>query len=227
MFRDITTVVFDVLGTLVDEPRGLRTAIAEAVGPAFDSEELLGIWQGHIEREQARIGRGARDYADTETLDREAAWQVAEAAGFDDQSRIGRLASAAERLPPWGDSADGVARLAQRFRVLGLSNATTKTLHRLGAHAGLEWDLALSADAVRAYKPAPEVYALAVEAAGGDPSRALMVAAHAWDLRGAQAVGMRTAYVRRPVGDPPTLTDTFDGRFDGLRQLAAALFQSA
>ncbi|MBT2495267.1 haloacid dehalogenase type II [Microbacterium sp. ISL-59] len=223
MFRDITTVVFDVLGTLVDEPRGLRTAIVEAAGPPSDSEALLGIWQGHIEREQARIGRGERDYADTETLDREAALQVAEAAGLDDQARIGRLAAAAERLPPWDDSADGVARLAQRFRVLGLSNATTKTLHRLGAHAGLEWDLALSADAVRAYKPAPEVYTLAVEAAGGDPSRALMVAAHAWDLRGAQAVGMRTAYVRRPVGDPPTPTDAFDGRFDGLHQLAAAL----
>ncbi|WP_262002205.1 haloacid dehalogenase type II [Microbacterium sp. Mcb102] len=223
MFRDITTVVFDVLGTLVDEPRGLRTAIAEAVGAARDPDELLGVWQGHIEREQARIGRGARDYADTESLDREAALRVAEAAGLDDQARIDRLASAAERLPPWDDSADGVARLAQRFRVLGLSNATTKTLHRLGAHAGLEWDLALSADAVRAYKPAPEVYALAVEAAGGDPSRVLMVAAHAWDLRGAQAVGMRTVYVRRPVGDPPTPSDTFDGRFDGLRQLADAL----
>ncbi|WP_372468389.1 haloacid dehalogenase type II [Microbacterium maritypicum] len=223
MFRDITTVVFDVLGTLVDEPRGLRTAIAEAVGAARDPDELLGVWQGHIEREQARIGRGARDYADTESLDREAALRVAEAAGLDDQARIDRLASAAERLPPWDDSADGVARLAQRFRVLGLSNATTKTLHRLGAHAGLEWDLALSADAVRAYKPAPEVYALAVEAAGGDPSRVLMVAAHAWDLRGAQAVGMRTVYVRRPVGDPPTPSDTFDGRFDGLQQLADAL----
>ena len=31
-------------------------------------------------------------------------------------------------------------------------------------------------------------------------TRLLMVAAHAWDLRGAQAVGMRTAYVERPVG---------------------------
>jgi 2-haloacid dehalogenase len=27
-----------------------------------------------------------------------------------------------------------------------------------------------------------------------------MVAAHAWDLRGAQAAGMSTAYVERPVG---------------------------
>ncbi|GHD21434.1 hypothetical protein GCM10010313_54990 [Streptomyces violarus] len=50
-----------------------------------------------------------------------------------------------------------------------------------------------------------------------------MVAAHAWDLRGARAVGLRTAYVRRPVGDPPTSSDDFDGRFDGLGQLVGAL----
>lgn len=37
-----------------------------------------------------------------------------------------------------------------------------------------------------------------------------MVAAHAWDLRGALALGMRTAYVQRPVGDPPLATDSFD-----------------
>jgi 2-haloacid dehalogenase len=50
-----------------------------------------------------------------------------------------------------------------------------------------------------------------------------MVAAHAWDLRGARAAGMRTAYVHRPGGDPPTDSDDFDGRFDELGQLVSAL----
>jgi 2-haloacid dehalogenase len=50
-----------------------------------------------------------------------------------------------------------------------------------------------------------------------------MVAAHAWELRGAQARGMRTAYMRRPVGDPPTRSDVFDWRFNGLDELATAL----
>ena len=50
-----------------------------------------------------------------------------------------------------------------------------------------------------------------------------MVAAHAWDLRGAQAAGMRTAYVHRPAGDPPTDSDDFDGWFDELGELISAL----
>ena len=49
------------------------------------------------------------------------------------------------------------------------------------------------------------------------------MAAHAWDLRGARAVGMRTAYVRRPVGDPPTASDAFDRECDALVGLVAEL----
>jgi 2-haloacid dehalogenase len=94
---------------------------------------------------------------------------------------------------------------------------------RLNAFAGLRWHQALSCELAKAYKPAPEVYRLALDAAGCAPERVLMVAAHAWDLRGAQAVGMRTAYISRPVGDPPKETDTFDARFNGLEALADAL----
>ena len=91
---------------------------------------------------------------------------------------------------------------------------------RLNAHAGLRWHQALSAEAARTYKPAPEVYRLAVETAARPPERLVMVAAHAWDLRGAQAVGMRTAYVQRPVGDPPSVSDRFDWHVQNLSELA-------
>ena len=50
-----------------------------------------------------------------------------------------------------------------------------------------------------------------------------MVAAHAWDLRGAAAVGLRTAYVARPVGDPPSTEDRFDLHARGLDDLADQL----
>jgi 2-haloacid dehalogenase len=223
--RDIEVVVFDVLGTLVDEPRGLRGAIREAV-PASDEaavDDLLILWQQHCELEQRRILRGLRAYAGTETIDAEAARLVAGRAGLSDPVTIARLATAGQRLPPWPDSAAGLERLAQRFPVIGLSNAGRTALLRLSAHAGLRWHQALSAEAVQAYKPAPEVYRLAVDAAGCPPERVLMVAAHAWDLRGAQAVGMRTAYVARPTGDAPTSTDAFDWRFAALDELVSSL----
>lgn len=222
---DIEVVVFDVLGTLVDEPSGLRAEIRDAVPASDDAsiDELLTMWQEQVELEQQRIGQGRRAYANSEVIDGEAAQRVAAHAGLADPATIARLATAGQRLPPWDDSADGLERLAQRLPVLGLSNASRTALLRLNAHAGLRWHQALSAEAALAYKPAPEVYQLALDTAGCPPERVLMVAAHAWDLRGAQARGMRTAYVHRPVGDPPTSSDVFDWRFNGLDELVTTL----
>ncbi|WP_437584361.1 haloacid dehalogenase type II [Paramicrobacterium sp. CJ85] len=220
----IDVLVFDVLGTMVDEPRGLRQAIRQALGSDEAAiGDALSVWQRHVEQEQRAIAEGAREYASTDVIDREAAAAVATHLGIVDERAIDRLAGAGHRLPPWADAASGLGRLSQMFPVLGLSNASTASLLRLGAHAGLRWHLVLSSEAAGAYKPAPGVYQLAIDAAGVAPERILMVAAHAWDLRGAQACGMRTAYVERPVGDPPAASDTFDGEFRSLDELAAAL----
>lgn len=223
--RGIEVVVFDVLGTMVDEPGGLRTAIRDAV-PAADEatvDRLLTVWQRHVAREQLRIEQRDRAYASTEVIDREAAEQVAEHAGLTDEEAVARLATASRRLSPWIDSVAELDRLARHFPVLGLSNAGRATLLRLNAYAGLRWHQALSAEDAQAYKPAPRVYRLALDAAECPPERVLMVAAHAWDLRGAQALGMRTAHVRRPVGDPPGEDDVFDHRTDGLSALVTEL----
>lgn len=225
----VEVVVFDVLGTMVDESGGLRAAIGEALASSDDASggmsvaELLAVWHGHVEREQRRMGEGDRAYANSEVLDGEAAQRVAECAGLRDPAAVGRLATAAQRLSPWSDSVAGLARVARRFPVLGLSHASRASLLRVNAYAGLRWHEALSGEEVRAYKPAAEVYRLAVEAAGCPSERVVMVAAHAWGLRGAQAVGMRTAYVQRPVGDPPSSTDAFNWRVESLDELAAAL----
>ncbi|MCA1270196.1 haloacid dehalogenase type II [Streptomyces rubiginosohelvolus] len=229
----IDAVVFDVLGTLVDEPAGLREGIGTLTpSPALDApgtERLLLLWQQHIEREQRRVVDGDRPYLPSDALDREAAEVVARAAGAEDPGAVAApdavetLARAARRLPPWPDTVAGLARLAGHFPLIGLSNASRTALLELNAHAGLRWHQALSAEDARTYKPDPAVYRLAVTVAGLPPERLLMVAAHAWDLRGAQALGLRTAYVARPVGDPPTASDRFDLYAEDLADLAGQL----
>ncbi|MFE0100477.1 haloacid dehalogenase type II [Streptomyces sp. NPDC059009] len=245
-FRDIEVevVVFDILGTLVDEPGGLRAALREAMpasgdpGETGDSgesgksdeasvERLLTVWQRHVEEEQRRIAQGERAYATSEVIDAEAARRVADHAGLTDPAAIARLATAGQRLPPWEDTVTGLEQLAHHVPVLGLSNASGKTLLRLDAHAGLRWHQVLSGESALAYKPDPRVYQLALDAAGCAPERVLMVAAHAWDLRAARASGLRTAHVRRPAGDPPTDSDAFDGHFEGLDDLVTALSAQA
>ncbi|MYW19108.1 haloacid dehalogenase type II [Streptomyces sp. SID2955] len=222
---EIDAIVFDVLGTLVDEPTGIGDGIRE-LDPSLDEpgiEQLVSLWQQYVGREQRRVLDGARPYATSDALDLEAARLVADAVGADDPTAVAALARSARRLPPWPDSLAGLARLAERFPVLGLSNASRTALLELDAHAGLRWHQALSAEDARTYKPDPAVYRLAVTVAARPPERLLMVAAHAWDLRGAQALGLRTAYVARPVGDPPAPADRFDLHAEGLADLAGQL----
>ncbi|MFF8959513.1 haloacid dehalogenase type II [Streptomyces sp. NPDC014894] len=222
---EIDAIVFDVLGTLVNEPAGIRAGV-HALDPSLDgpgTERLLSLWQRHIEREQRRVLDGEREYLPSDLLDLEAARLVADAAGVDDPAAGASLALAGRRLPPWPDTLAGLARLAERFPLIGLSNASRTALLELNAHAGLRWHQALSAEDARTYKPDPAVYRLAVTVSGRPPERLLMVAAHAWDLRGAQRLGLRTAYVSRPVGDPPASSDAFDLYAEDLADLADQL----
>ncbi|MFI6307576.1 haloacid dehalogenase type II [Amycolatopsis thailandensis] len=205
----IDALVFDILGTLVDEPAGIRAAIRQTA-PDADVDELVRQWLDHVATEQQRIVDGERPYAPSDVLDREAAQTEA-------------LATAGRRMPPWPDTVDGLNKLAEHYPLIGLSNASRTTLLRMNAYAGLRWHQALSAEEAQSYKPDPAVYELAVKVSGAPPERLLMVAAHAWDLRGAQSVGLRTAYVARPVGDPPSETDRFDFYADDLADLATQL----
>ncbi|WP_210583663.1 haloacid dehalogenase type II [Streptomyces sp. GESEQ-35] len=222
---EIDAIVFDVLGTLVDEPAGIRAGIRE-LDPSLDPsriDQLLLLWQQHVDREQRRIVDGSRPFLVGDALDREAAQLVADAAGVDDSTAVAALALSGRRLPPWSDTVAGLARLAERFPLIGLSNASRTALLGLNAHAGMRWHQALSAEDAQTYKPDPAVYQLAVTVSGRPPERLLMVAAHAWDLRGAQRLGLRTAYVARSVGDPPTSSDRFDLHAADLADLADQL----
>ena len=207
--RDIDVVVFDVLGTLVDEPTGLRSAIREAVPTAADDavDELLAQWQRHVELEQRRVVERRRPHADSEVIDAEAARRVADLAGVRDPAIVARLGTAGRRLPPWDDSVAGLERLARVRPVLALSNAAPTALLHLAAYAGLRWHQALSAGAALTYKPAPEVYRLAVDTPGCPPERVLMVAARTPGtcarrrraVCGRPTSGGRSAIRRRPL----------------------------
>jgi 2-haloacid dehalogenase len=55
-----------------------------------------------------------------------------------------------------------------------------------------------SVEAVRRFKPAPEVYQSVAEALGVPIGQLRLVAAHAWDIVGALRAGCAAAFVARP-----------------------------
>ena len=98
----IDAVVLDILGTLVDEPGGLRAAIRAVLpqAPEADVDEALGLWQQHIETEQRRVVDGGRPFMNSEALDLEAAQLVAAGSGSPTGRRSRRWAPPASGCRP-------------------------------------------------------------------------------------------------------------------------------
>ena len=80
-----------------------------------------------------------------------------------------------------------------------LSNGSPPMLAAAGQGAGIAdlLDKVLSVDAVRLYKPRPEVYALATEAFGVEPADVVFVSSNSWDVMGAVSFGFRGVWVNR------------------------------
>lgn len=215
---DRPVVVFDVLGTLVDQAGSLEREVATLIGAADTAAELVRDWLGHVAESERAINGGRRDFAPSHELDADALRELA-AAGRLSHEHADTLASAHQRLRPWPDTPSGLDRLAADLTVTGLSNASRRALAGLSANSGMRWHQVLSAEDAGRYKPDPAIYRLAVAAVPADAGPPFMVAAHAWDLRAAAAAGMRTAYVPRPDGDPPAPGERFDVHAADLAEL--------
>jgi hypothetical protein len=76
----------------------------------------------------------------------------------------------------------------------------------MAKYAGLPWDCMLSAELMQHYKPDPETYLTAAALLSLRLEQVMMVAAHKGDLQAAQAVGLQTAFVPRPMAWSPERT---------------------
>ena len=93
---------------------------------------------------------------------------------------------------------EALARLiAAQIPAIALSNGSQHATAALLRRAGLEDRVAriVSVDAVKQFKPRAEVYQLAVATAQVAPGALALGAAHGWDINGAHAAGLTTAYL--------------------------------
>ncbi|MGF1447639.1 MAG: haloacid dehalogenase type II [Pikeienuella sp.] len=201
--------LFDVFGTLVDWRRGVVEALAAIFVEyriSADPAALADAWRAAYEPSMAPIREGRRAYVALDVLHRENLDRVLAAEGLAGRlpgSVLDDLARCWERLPAWEDTAPGLAAIRALMPVAPCSNGSIGLMLRLARHAGLGWDAILGAEIARNYKPASEVYRVSCAALRLPPEDVLMVAAHNGDLAAAQAQGLRTAFVPRPLEHGP------------------------
>ena len=209
MIAGVKALVFDVFGTVVDWRTSIIeecTKLGKAKGVEADWGLFADAWRGKYGPFMNKVRQGELPWTNLDSLHRMALEELLIEYKINDLSESDKaeLTLAWHRLQPWPDSVLGLTRLKQHFIIAPLSNGNVALLTNMAKNAGLPWDCILSAELAKAYKPDPEVYKMAANLLGLSPEQVMMVAAHQGDLRAAQQVGLKTAFVPRPLEHGPS-----------------------
>ena len=205
----VQVIAFDVNETLLDLS-SLDTLFEETLG----DRTLRGQWFAQM-LQLSFVGGLTERYVDFRTAQRAAFAMLAERVGLDPPAgSADRVVAAMSDLPPHAEVDAALRRLAASpLRVVALTNSPEDVAVAQVTHAGLAdcFEAVLSADAVRALKPAAAPYQHAASTCGVPIGEVRLVAAHSWDVSGALAAGCRAAFVARPgvvlspLGDQPDI----------------------
>jgi 2-haloacid dehalogenase len=201
--REVKALTFDVFGTVVDWRASVIrecTELLVAKGHEVDCGEFADAWRGGYGPSMAKVRRGDMEWTNIDGLHRMVLDELLGRFGIQGlaEAEIDHLNRAWHRLEPWPDALDGLTRLKKKYIIASLSNGNVALLVNMAKNAGLPWDAVLSSELARHYKPDREVYLTAARLLGLEPEQCMMVAAHKGDLRAAQKVGFKAAFVPRP-----------------------------
>lgn len=194
----VEAVVFDLFGTLLDIA-SVRHIAAMLIGEE-KARELVPRWRD----KQIAYSFAAslmNSYVDFDRITALALDYSLAAVGADLDARARRtLCDGWLSLEPHPDATLALEAVRSRGkRAAVLTNGTIATAKRALANSGLDSLLTdvWSVDQVRRFKPAPEVYEIAVRGFGLPKERIGFVSSNGWDATGAAAFGFRVVWCNR------------------------------
>jgi 2-haloacid dehalogenase/putative hydrolase of the HAD superfamily len=151
--KQIKFVTFDVYGTLIDWESGAFDAFtreAERDGFTIERDELIPLF--HSVQQQIQAG----SYELYAEVLRRTAVQIAKDLGWPlEPSRSGFLPDSVQRWPAFKETNPALAKVKKKFEVGLISNIDDKLLGQTRRHIPIDFDLVVTAQQVRSYKPDP------------------------------------------------------------------------
>ena len=206
-------IAFDVYGTLVN-PVDMGQHLQELIGNK--AQEFGQLW--HDKKVEYAFRRGLmQQYQDFSVCTHQALQYCL--AVFDV-----KLSSCAQQdllakfsqLAAFEDVIEGLSLLRDKGHTLvAFSNGPEATVHTLMDNAGILPQLndVISVDDIKTYKPSPAVYQYLLSRTQSKQQDCWMVSSNPWDVIGAKAAGLNTAWIKRdnkkiydPWGIEPDLT---------------------
>lgn len=148
----VTWVTFDVYGTLIDWEAGILDAFQrEAQREGFTIEEPDKIFPRFLELQHEIEGGSYELYAEVlrrcaVTIAKEIEWPL-------EPSRSGFLPDSLPRWRPFKETNTQLARFGKKFQTGLISNIDDKLLGETRRHIPQDFDLVVTAQQVRSYKP--------------------------------------------------------------------------
>jgi 2-haloacid dehalogenase len=226
----VKALLFDVFGTVVDW-RGSIIDEGKASGIDIDWARFADEWRAGYMPSMAKVRSGEMPWTNLDHLHRMLLDDLLKKFHAEGLSEVQKdhWNRVWHRLKPWPDSVAGLTRLKKNYTIAPLSNGNIALLTNMAKHAGLPWDLILSAELARHYKPDREAYLTAVSLLELKPEEVMMCAAHTIDLVAARGCGLRTGFIHRPdeFGSAAKADEAKAGDFDvvagGMADFAAKL----
>jgi 2-haloacid dehalogenase/putative hydrolase of the HAD superfamily len=151
--KDINFVTFDVYGTLIDWEDGAFQAFqkeADRDGYTLPKDEVIPLF---LETQKEIMGGSYELYA--EVL-RRTAVQISKKLGWPlEPSRAQFLPDSVQRWKPFKETVPALKKVAAKNKVGLISNVDDKLLGQTRRHFGMDFDLVVTAQQVRSYKPDP------------------------------------------------------------------------
>ena len=163
--KQVRFVTFDCYGTLIDWETGAYDAFqkeADRDGFTIDKAQVSQLF---VETQREIMGGSYELYA--EVLRRTAVRVAAELEWDLEPSRSGFLPSSVPRWTPYRETNAQLDRFAKKFEIGILSNVDDKLLGATRRHFRVDFDLVVTAQQVRSYKPDPAHFKECARRIGG------------------------------------------------------------
>ena len=201
----IKAVFFDFMGTCLDWHSGVIKALPQSIAEDQRSQLALTWRHDYFDANSARLAAGQPpeniDITLRKTLDALLEKHPEYQESFDEDTKH-RCVVAWHSMPAWPDVPPAIEQLkAAGYEVFVSANGTTRLQLDLCKSSGLSFNMLFSSQLLGIYKPALESYRKTLELADVKSEESVLVAAHAYDLRGAKEAGMSTIYIRRWTDD--------------------------
>ncbi|SNT35731.1 haloacid dehalogenase type II [Rhodococcoides kyotonense] len=229
---DYDALSFDCYGTLIDWEAGIAAVLAPwaaEVGLNMTDEELLLAYaenEARAEREQP-----AALYS---TILADSFRRTGEALGKQvSDAWASKLGSSVPNWPAFPDSAEALASLARDYKLIILSNVHREGFAGSNARLGVDFDAIITAEDVKAYKPAPNHFEALDDTLAelGVPREKLLHVAQSLfhDHVPAKRHGLPSVWINRRFDSPgwgatpePSEEFTYDLEFPTMKTFAAA-----